>query len=116
MATAASAALDPKLWPKVLVLLKTQNNSLAALLRMYPTDIAGDEITIKPRFNFHRDLFLKPANRTLIEAAATKVYGRPVKVFAKTDEATQKKVRPKVDPSSELVSSALEILGGEIVE
>ncbi|HEY2004685.1 MAG TPA: DNA polymerase III subunit gamma/tau [Candidatus Saccharimonadia bacterium] len=113
---ASGSQLDPNLWPKVLVILKSKNNSLCALLQMYPIDFGSEEVTIKPRFNFHRDLFLKPLNRTSIEAAATKVYGRPVRVFARTEEATGKKRPPKTDPTSELVSSALEILGGEIVE
>ncbi len=104
-----------ELWPKVLVGLKAQNNSLAALLQMYPVDFDADEITIKPRFNFHRDLFLKPANRLLIETAAAKVYGRPIKISARTDETARTK-RARPDATAELVSSALEILGGEIVE
>lgn len=115
-ATNTSGNLDANLWPKVLVILKSKNNSLCALLQMYPIDFSSEEVTIKPRFNFHRDLFLKPANRTLIEAAAAKVYGRPVKVSARTEETGSAKKRPKPDPTAELVSSALEILGGEIVE
>ena len=109
----AEGALSAALWPKVLVLLKSQNNSLCALLQMYPVDFADQEVTIKPRFNFHRDLFLKPANRNMIEAAASKVYGRTVKVSAQTEET---KRAPKPDTGSELVSSALEIFGGEIVD
>ncbi len=109
-------ALRAELWPKVLVILKSQNNSLCALLQMYPVDFSDGEVTIKPRFNFHRDLFLKPANRTIIEAAAAKVYGRPVKVSARTDEASQKPKSAHHDSAAELVSSALEILGGEIVD
>jgi DNA polymerase-3 subunit gamma/tau len=107
---------SPDLWPKVLVVIKSQNNSLSALLQMYPAEFTDDEVTIKARFNFHRDLFLKPANRSLIEAAASKVYGRTIKVQARTDESTPKPVRTKPNESAELVSSALEILGGEIVE
>ena len=83
---------------------------------MYPVDFAGDEITIKPRFNFHRDLFLKPANRTTIENASAKVYGRQMRVMARTEETGKPAKRTKADPSAELVSSALEILGGEIVD
>jgi DNA polymerase-3 subunit gamma/tau len=116
---ASSGSLKPELWPKVLVLIKSQNNSLCALLQMYPVDFGDEEVTIKPRFNFHRDLFLKPANRTLIETAAAKVYGRPVKIQARTDEdgkGAPRKRSAAPDPTSELVSSALEILGGEIVE
>ena len=114
-----SGALNSELWPKVLVLIKSQNNSLCALLQMYPVDFADGEVTIKPRFNFHRDLFLKPSNRTMVETAAAKVYGRSVKMHARTEEnggGGTKKRTPKPDPSSELMSSALEILGGEIVE
>lgn len=111
-----TGTLKAELWPKVLVLLKTENNSLCALLQMYPVDFNNEEITIKPRFNFHRDLFMKPANRSIIETAASKVYGRPVKFSARTEETAPKSKRAQSDPSSELVSSALEILGGEIVE
>jgi len=115
-AATPNGQLPANLWPKVLVLLKSQNNSLCALLQMYPVEFGGEDITIKPRFNFHRDLFLKPANLRLIEAAAAKVYGSPVKFFARTDEAAAAKPRAKADPSAELVSSALEILGGEVIE
>jgi DNA polymerase-3 subunit gamma/tau len=108
--------LKPELWPKVLVLIKVNNNSLYALLQMYPVDFGESEVTIKPRFNFHRDLFDKHANRAAIEAAASKVYGKPIKVSARTEETGQRVKTPKPDPASELVSSALEILGGELVD
>ena len=114
-AAAPAAKLAPELWPKVLVLIKTKSVPLSASLQMYPADFSQDEVIIKPRFNFHRDLFLKPANLRLIEAAAAKVYGRPVKVTARTDERAKAPAKP-VDPAAELVSSALEILGGEVVD
>ena len=115
-ATDSVSGLDATLWPKVVVLIKQQNNSLGALMQMYPVHIASGEVTIKPRFNFHRDLFMKPSNIRIIEAAAAKVYQRTVKVSAKTDNPDAKKLGPKPDPSAELISSALEILGGEVVE
>lgn len=107
------------LWPKVVITVKSRNNSLAALLQMYQVDFSNNEITIKPRFNFHRDLFMKPVNRTLIEAAAAKVYGQPIKISARTvddGKAASRKRTAKPDPNAELVSSALEILGGEVVD
>jgi DNA polymerase-3 subunit gamma/tau len=113
---AAAGALESSLWPKVVVLIKGQNNSLSALLQMYPAEFSADVIVIKPRFNFHRDLFLKSANLKLIEAAAAKVYRRPVKVTARTDSPDAARTQPNPDPSAELISSALEILGGEVVE
>jgi DNA polymerase III gamma/tau subunit len=116
IAVDTGANLEPALWPKVVVLIKQQNNSLGALLQMYPTEMDSAEIVIKPRFNFHRDLFLKPANVRVIEAAAAKVYRRPVKVTARTDNPESVKPSSKPNPSAELISSALEILGGEVVD
>jgi DNA polymerase-3 subunit gamma/tau len=113
-AVAQDGGLTPALWPKVLVLLKAQNNSLCALLQMYPVDFGAQEVTIKPRFNFHRDLFLKPANRNMIETAASKVYGKSIKVSARTEETAKR--APKPDAGSELAATALEIFGGEIVD
>ncbi len=110
-----SASADAKLWPKVLMLIKAENNSLAALLQMYPLDFSDAEITIKPRFNFHRDLFLKTANRTAVETAIAKVYGRRLKFSARTEE-TGKPGRRGRGQTADLVSSALEILGGEVIE
>ncbi len=113
---ASADAPASELWPKVLVIIKAHNNSLAALLQMYPVEFEASGITIKPRFNFHRDLFLKPANRSAVEVAATKVYGRTTKFFARTEESAKPARRTQSDPAAELVSSALEILGGEIVD
>ncbi len=116
----APTEVSAELWPKVLVLLKQSNNSLCALLQMYPVDFDSDHITIRSRFNFHRDLFLKPQNRRAIEEVIEKVYGRAVAVTAVTDEAasgqTNRRASRTADPAAELVSSALEILGGEVVE
>jgi DNA polymerase-3 subunit gamma/tau len=113
---APGVGLDSALWAKVLVLIKSKNNSLAALLQMYPVEFGADEITIKPRFNFHRDIFSKPANRTLIEQAAAKVYGGNVRIHARTDDPPASARHAKTNNNAELLSSALEILGGEVVE
>ena len=112
----AKSSLKPELWPKVLVQVKIHNNTLYALLHMYPVDFGDGEVTIKPRFNFHRELFDKPAHRATIEAAAAKVYGRPVRVKARTEESATPAAQAPADPSNELASMAIEILGGEIVE
>jgi hypothetical protein len=114
-AAPSALAVQGDLWPKVLVLLKQKNNSLCALLQMYPVDFGADAITIRSRFNFHRDLFLKPQNRRSIEEAVQKVYGRAIAITAITDGGA---VKPKTaaDKSAELVSSALDILGGEVVD
>jgi hypothetical protein len=115
-AAAASSAPDPSLWPKVLANLRRSNNSLSALLQMYPTEFTDAGVTVKPKFNFHRDLFLKPQNRRIIEEAAKKVYGRPIAVHAKIDTAAAAaEPKPPANPDAELVASALDILGGELI-
>jgi DNA polymerase-3 subunit gamma/tau len=112
------ADVPAELWPKVIMIIKRKNNSLSALLQMYPITVAADIITIKPRFNFHRDLFLKPVNRSLIEAAATKVYGHTIKIEAVTEAVapSNRRTTKATNPDTELMASALEILGGEVVE
>ena len=116
-ATPAAPSDDAARWPKVVMLIKQKHNSLAALLAMYPIELTDQGITIKSRFNFHRDLFLKAQNRQAIETAAEKVYGRPLPVHAVTEDGGMKVAsRPKTDSSTELISSALEILGGEVVD
>jgi DNA polymerase-3 subunit gamma/tau len=117
-AASAGDSVNSELWPKVLSILKHRNSSLCALLQMYPIEFGDDRITIKSRFNFHRDLFLKSQNRSIIEEAVQKVYGRPISVTAITDEAAVSPARrtASADSNSELITSALEILGGEVVD
>ena len=112
---APTSALDPALWAKVLSGLRRSNNSLSALLQMYQVDFDNDKVTIKARFNFHRDLFLKPVNRRAIEEVAQKVYGRHVPVHAVTEDDKQPKPS-RQSTENELVSTALDILGGEVIE
>ena len=111
----ASVLLEPARWPKVLVLLKQHHSSLCALLQMYPMDFSGDTVTVRARFNFHRDMFNKPQNRQAIEAAAAKVFGRPITVTAITDDSAPPK-KGTHDTSDDLAAAALEILGGEVID
>jgi DNA polymerase III subunit gamma/tau len=116
-APASDGSIDATRWPKVVMLMKQTHNSLAALLAMYPIDTTNGTIVIKSRFNFHRDLFMKPQNRQAIEAVTQKVFGRIIPVTAVTDESFAKAPsRDHADSSTELITSALEILGGEVVE
>jgi hypothetical protein len=112
-----ASSADGERWPKVVMLIKQKHNSLAALLAMYPVDVTDTGIVIKSRFNFHRDLFMKSPNRQAIEAAAEKVYGRPVPVTSVTEGGVDAPApAASVDSQAELITSALEILGGEVVE
>ncbi len=101
------------LWPKVLVLIKVENNSLYALLCSCRIAIETDQIIINCRFSFHRDRIEEPKNRAIIEVALAKVYNKPVRAVSQLEALGVPE--QAIDPTNELVSSALEILGGEVV-
>lgn len=97
---------------KALSVIKHYNNSLYAVLRGSKLDIEDDEIKIICRFSFHRDRIAEPRNTTLIEKAFSKVYGNEMHVS--TSLNTEKK-ELRVNREQELMSSAMAILGGEVV-
>lgn len=101
------------LWIKVLTQIKQKNNSLYALLRSScSVHFEGNEVMLGCRFTFHRDRLKETKNMQVIEQALTRVYGQKFRVLPQIE------TNPKAtaDPSSELMSSALEILGGEVVQ
>ena len=105
------------LWPKALMAIKTQNNSLYALLRSCRIEFTGGGIVIWSKFNFHRERIMEAKNRAVIDKSLEKVYGRPVPVLVQLDTAAKaSRESTPANPSGDLVASALDILGGEIVE
>ena len=110
-----SSANSEELWLKALTLIKQQNNSLYALLRSsVSVQFEDDKVLLGCRFTFHRDRLKETKNIQIIEKALARVYGRKYKVVPQLEN---KPVAASVatDSSTELVSSALEILGGEVV-
>ncbi len=105
------------LWPKALMVIKTKNNTLYALLQSCRIEFKDDNLLVWSKFNFHRDRLMQSANRQIIEKGLEKVYGRPISMTAHIDTTAKVARDPTaVNPSTDLVSSALEILGGEIVD
>jgi hypothetical protein len=98
---------------RALAFIKERNNSLYALLRSTTVRLSDSRLTIHSRFNFHRDRIMETKNRGLIEQSLLKVYGKKLAVIGVVD---QKAAPEPVDQASELVSSALEILGGEVID
>lgn len=114
--SAAKPSPAPRdLWPKALLVIKGRHNNLCAIVSSCQFKLEGDQATLVSKFNFHRDLINQANNRQIIEQALDKVYGRPITVKAQTAAATATKTRA-TNPTAELVSSALEILGGEVVD
>ncbi len=105
------------LWPKALMVIKTKNLNLCSLLQSCRIEFKDDNLLVWCKANFHRALLMQASNRQIIERALEKVYGRPISMTAHID-ATAKVAHDQSPASmtSDLVSSALEILGGEVVE
>lgn len=114
LAVSKPASQSGDLWKKALILIKEKNNSLYALLCTCSTDFSGDQLILTCRFTFHRDRLNEAKNQQVIEAALAKAYGRPIMVVTQLENA--KSLEKKTDTTGELVSSALEILGGEVVD
>jgi DNA polymerase III subunit gamma/tau len=104
---------DPDLWLKALMMVKQVNNSLYALLRSCGSTINGNELVVTCRFNFHKERLQEPKNRQLLEAALARVYGRQIRMAVQLENAGP--TPATADSETELVSSALEILGGEVI-
>lgn len=110
---AAPSASDQELWTKALAVVKQRNNSLYALLCTCSVSFRGDDVVLGCRFPFHRDRLKEQKHIETVEGALARVYGRKLRVLPQLENRSTKPVQ---DPNSELVSSALEILGGEVIE
>lgn len=104
---------DDEMLIKSLSVIKHYNNSLYALLRGAKMQIEDNQVRVKCRFSFHRDRISEQRNMQLIEKAFSKVYDRPMQLVAEV-ESTQK--ADKINSEEELISSAMAIFGGEVVD
>lgn len=101
-------------WMRALAEIKAHNNSLYALLCSCGTHRTERGIELLARFSFHRDRLLEDKNMTLIENAVKRSFGKALPITVSLQ--MERVVRQETRPEEELVSSALEILGGEVVE
>lgn len=104
---------EESLTTKALSLIKEKNTSLFAVMRGADPHIEGDRLVLTCRFSFHKERMEEAKNRALIEQIMTKVFGRDVELLCKL--GGMEREEKEVDTGTELVSSALEILGGEVV-
>jgi DNA polymerase III subunit gamma/tau len=107
-------AQSGELWLKSLVRIKSQNNSLYAVLRSCSVSFSADAVLVSCRFRFHRDRLLEPKFRQIIEQAAETAFGTPMRIVVQIENMNMAPAEPA--PTTELVSSALEILGGEVLD
>lgn len=105
---------DMARWPKVLIEIKSKNNSLYALLQSCEIKLTEDELMIYCRFNFHKDRLLEPKNRGVIEKALETVYNKSITVECELKTMTTE--APTANTTNELVTTAIDILGGELID
>lgn len=112
----ATGLNDSVIATKALSLIKTKNNSLYAILRSGEPKLDGDRLTIRCRFRFHKERIEEARNRQLIETIFTKAAGRTIELRVEHTTAPETTQADTEGGNQELVASALEILGGEVIE
>ena len=104
---------DQSLCTKGLSLIKDRNNSLYAVMRSANPHIEGDKLVLECRFSFHKERIEEQKNRQLIEQIMSKALSRDIMLDCRLTKTSEK--QESVDSGQELVASALEILGGEVI-
>lgn len=105
---------DSVIATKALSLIKIKNNSLYAILRSGEPTLEGNQLLIRCRFRFHKERIEEARNRQLIEAIFTKAAGRTIEL--RVEHTSADAPAQEAHDDQELVASALEILGGEVIE
>lgn len=112
-------------WNKLLAEIKPYNHSLNAFLSNCKViKVEGAAITIATPYDFYREKLDEPGNRLTIEKVFSSILGSKVSVSIITDksiairksEHTENKELEKSGTQDPLLASALEIMGGKIVE
>lgn len=98
---------------KGLSIIKEHNNSLYALLRSGNAHIKDNSLIVDCRFNFHKERIEEHRNREMIEKVMSRVCDQNISLVCRLN---QTKVKEPIKEDNELVSSAMAILGGELVD
>lgn len=111
-------------WNKLLVDIRPYNHSLNALLtNCQVTEVKGNKINIATPYDFYRERLNENSNRLTIEKVFSNILGTEISIETSVDRSLAKKPQTESDPDPEkkshqdpLLDSALEIMGGKIVE
>ncbi len=98
---------------KGLSIIKEHNNSLYALLHSGDAHIEGSKLVVGCRFQFHKQRIEEFRNREIIEKVMSRVCKIPIQLECRLKNSN---VSKKIDSEEEIVSSAMAILGGEMVD
>lgn len=103
-------------WDDVLKEVKPYNNSLFAFLgASLPRELENNILIVAVKYNFHKERLEETKNRLVIEGALEKVFGKKMKLKFILDQNLSLSQRIS-EGAKDLVSSALKIFGGKIVE
>ncbi len=103
-------------WDDVLKEVKLYNNSLFAFLgASAPRELENNILVIAVKYNFHKERLEEIKNRLIIDTALEKIFGKKMKLKFILDQNLTLSQRIS-EGAKDLVSSALEIFGGKVVE
>jgi len=112
-------------WNKLLVAIRPFNHSISALLsNCQPQKTEGQTLTLATPYQFYQERLNEGKNKLTLEEVFSKILGVNLRVAVVLDQAlairnTQSEMEEVKKPEREqnpLLDSALEIMGGKIVE
>lgn len=107
-------------WPKLLIDIHPFNHSLSALLsNCQPIKIEGNILVLATPYDFYRERLSDAKNRLTVEEVFSKILKSPVRISVISDKdlvLNKEEIEPKKSEQNSLLSSALEIMGGKVVE
>ncbi|HLN19081.1 MAG TPA: DNA polymerase III subunit gamma/tau, partial [Patescibacteria group bacterium] len=104
-------------WSKLLNDIQPYNHSLKALLlNCQATHVDGNEITIATPYDFYKERLNENSNRLTVEEVFGKILGCNVRLIIVVDKNLNVKKEEKISHQDPLLASAMEIMGGKIVE
>jgi len=111
-------------WPKLLKGIEPFNHSLKALLsNCQIVNVKGSVITIATPYDFYKEKLSDPANQLTIEQVLGKILGLKITLKAVTNQeagiknipSSQDQEEANNSTQNELLDSAIEIIGGTVV-
>ncbi|KKP80260.1 MAG: DNA polymerase III, subunit gamma and tau [Candidatus Moranbacteria bacterium RIFOXYA12_FULL_35_19] len=107
-------------WPKLLIDIRPYNHSLSALLsNCQPTKTEKNIITLGTPYSFYCERLNDKTNRLTVEQVFSKILKSEIKINIELDKnlVLKKEAEPiKKSEQNSLLTDALEIMGGKVVE
>jgi DNA polymerase III subunit gamma/tau len=104
-------------WDPILKQTKLYNHSISAFLRAcQPAELKDGTLYLDFFYKFHKERINEPKNRDIVEHSIKKVTGKFYKIKCQFNARNKKEKDKKEEKDKELLKTALEVFGGEIVE